>query len=63
MDSSARKPGWYLWDWTHSEVVRGPFTVAATAEAVRCEIAGDRNLWVVHSGDVTRWEAELAAAR
>lgn len=50
--------GWYLWDYERGEVVRGPYKDGETAGAVRREIEGDRNLWIVSGTTLNRWEAE-----
>jgi hypothetical protein len=59
---AARRPGWYVWDYDRGEVVRGPYKSSETAGAVRSEIEGDRNLWIVHHRTLRAWEAELARA-
>jgi hypothetical protein len=60
---AARTRGWYLWDYDRAEVVRGPYTTGETAGAVRREIEGDRNLWIVNEEQIVQWEAELRLPR
>ncbi len=58
-----RGPGWYLVDYVTLTCVRGPFLSAEAAEAVRREIEGDRNIWVVAAETLSRWEADAVEAR
>jgi len=60
--AAARRRGWYLWDYDRCEIVRGPYPTSGAASAVRAEIEGDRNLWVVRGTLVEQWKDELARA-
>lgn len=58
-----QRGSWYLWDYERNEIVRGPYKTGDAAGAVRREIEGDRNLWIVSGAQVEQWREELARAR
>lgn len=51
---------WYLWDYDRGEVVQGPYQTSNAAAAIRDEIEGERNLWVVNGRTIAAWRRELA---
>lgn len=58
-DDEGRAARWYLWDYDRCQVVRGPYACPEAAGAVRTEVEGDRNLWVVDGSMIAAWRREL----